>query len=169
MSIKELFLGMVEYVTHLAIDSDGVATSKGDDDHQLESQTGWHFGFYSRPNDGAIGVVLKAGGQGNNSLVICYRDKQYEMTLERGEVGIQNAFSASILLNKNGEIVLNGGTKKVARVDDTAKASATLATWMGQVEGFINGASPGTVSPLSGTFSGTSVAVINSGAAKVLG
>jgi len=105
MSWRERIAGMIEIVSDLVMDSDGKTASKGADDHELDSQAGWHFGFYSRPKDNARGVVLKADGQGNTSFLICWRDKQYEMTLEKGEVGIQNAFEAKILLDKNGDII----------------------------------------------------------------
>lgn len=114
--------GMVQMVYDLVFDDDGNATCKSVGDDQEEDSysptVGYHFGFYSRPLDGARGVVLKADGHGNTSFLFGFRDKQYEISLSKGEVGIQNAFSASILLNKDGEIVLNGGGAKIGRVGD---------------------------------------------------
>jgi phage gp45-like len=133
-------LTMIEFVTDLVFGENDVATCKGLGDHELEPVAGWHFGFYSRPRDGARGLVVKLGGEGNSSFLIAYRDKQYEITLEKGEVGIANAFEAQILLNKDGEVVVNGGTKKVARVDDTLTASANLTTWAQAVETALNAA-----------------------------
>lgn len=164
---------LIELVTDLVVDSDGNATCKGAGDHELGPTVGWHFGFYSRPNDGARGLVIKADGEGNTSFLIAFRDKQYEMSLEKGECGMQNAFSASVLLNKNGEIVLNGGSKKVARVDDTLTASMPLGAWAGVVEGAINSAAPGTFVPAN-QFSTTvgitgGLGKIATGAPKVLG
>jgi phage gp45-like len=128
---------MVEVVTGIKMTSAGVVTSQGaedDGDHELDSEAAWHFGFYSRPLDGARGVVLKADGQGNTSFLIGYRDTQYELTLEKGEVGIKNAFDAEILLDENGQVIVNQGTKKVARVDDTLTRSTALATWAAAVD-----------------------------------
>lgn len=144
MSWRERIAGMIEIVSDLVMDSDGKTASKGADDHELDSQAGWHFGFYSRPKDNARGVVLKADGQGNTSFLICWRDKQYEMTLEKGEVGIQNAFQAKILLDKNGAIVatsksgqtiqLNGTSYSLLKTEtlltDLQQLMTYLATWV---------------------------------------
>jgi len=107
--------GMVQLVTDLIFDSDGNATCKGvDDDDELAPTVGWHFGFYSRPNDGGRGVVFKADGQGNTSFLLAWRNKQYELSLQKGEVGVQNAFGASTLWDKNGNITsVPGGSGKV--------------------------------------------------------
>jgi phage gp45-like len=149
---------VLEFVTDLVMAASGSTTSKGGGDHELESEAGWHFGFYSRPLDGARGVVLKADGQGNTSFLIGYRDTQYELTLEKGEVGIKNAFDAEILLDENGQVVVNQGTKKVARVDDTLTASSALATWALAVETALNTAG----SPLVGTVFASGVGVAGS-------
>ncbi len=173
MRMREKLALMVEMVTDIAMGDDGVATSKGthklgeEEGHELESDAGWHFGFYSRPKDGARGVVLKADGQGNTSFLFCYRDKQYEMSLEKGEVGIKGAFGGSILLDKNDDVIFNSGTKKIARVDDTAKADTLMATWMGQVEVALNSLAGGSVAPLASTFNATSIAKISTGADHV--
>lgn len=120
---------MVQMATSLVFDDDGNATCLGaDEDDELNPTVGYHFGFYSRPNDGTRGLVLKADGEGNTSFLIAFRDKQYEMTLSKGEVGIKNAFNATLLLDKDGQIILNGGTKKVARVDDTVNAGWLVFT-----------------------------------------
>ena len=64
---------IVEFVTDIVMASTGVAKSKGSGEHPLSSEAGWHFGFYSRPKDGARGLVLKADGQGNTSFLVGYR------------------------------------------------------------------------------------------------
>lgn len=96
---------MVELVTDIVMAASGLARSKGSGDHPLSSETAWHFGFYSRPKDGARGVVLKADGQGNTSFLIGYRDKQYELSLEKGECGMRNAYDAQVLLNQDGDVI----------------------------------------------------------------
>ena len=161
---------MVEFVTNIAMSAAGVVTSKGLGDHELESVAAWHFGFYSRPKDGAHGVVLKADGQGNTSFLFCYRDKQYELSLEKGECGMKNAFEATVLLNKDGEVVFNGGSQKVARVDDTT-GNGTLEI-LGGVGNAFSGlrytAPDGTVTSINNTGLPISLAgVIDSGADKV--
>ena len=114
---------MVQLVTGVEIDEDGNATCQGADGDELEPTVGWHFGFYSRPKDGARGAVLKADGRGNTALLFCYRDKQYELSLQKGECGMQNAFGAYLLLNKNGVLEANGSEQKAVRGDD-------LKTWL---------------------------------------
>lgn len=44
-------------------------------------------------------------------------------------------------------IKINGATTKAAREGDDVTRTAALATWMTQVTGYINGVSPGTVTP----------------------
>jgi phage gp45-like len=120
---------MVQYVTDLAFDADGNVSGKGMDDEEFDAAVGYHFGFYSRPKDNAHGVIIKADGQGNTSFLFCFRDKQYELSLQKGEVGAQNAFSAYWLLNQNGVLELNGTTYAAPQWDpfSTALKAATTA------------------------------------------
>lgn len=136
---------LVEIVTGVSIDADGVFTAKGADDHELDGAVGWQFGFYSRTKGGVNGVVLKADGQGNTSFLIAFRDKQYELSLKEGEVGIKNAFNASVLLDENGQVVLNGGSAKVSRVGDHGNAGTLKITAVG------SGAITGTYTDPDGT------------------
>ncbi len=108
---------LVELVTDLVFTDDGTATAKGASDSELDVPVGWHFGFYSRPKDGARGVVVKADGQGNTAILVGYRDKQYEMSLSKGEVGLKNAFDASILLNKDGDIIQTSKSGRTVQVN----------------------------------------------------
>lgn len=83
---------------------------------------------------------------------------------ENGEVRISMKGEATLFIDKDGnvkidskatkDVVVNGGTLKVARVTDTCKIQSPsfLATWMSQVEGYINGQVAGTVVPLSAGF-----------------
>lgn len=68
--------------------------------------------------------------------------------LDDGETAVYNITKALVRLWKSGKItldsdnedvVVNGGTKKVARVDDTLTASTALGTWAGAVESAISG------------------------------
>lgn len=72
--------------------------------------------------------------------------------------------------SSGGEVRFDGGAyadRSVGRVDDPCAKTAALGTWMGQVETMINGLAPGSVTPLSTTF--TNVAVIANGAPNVKG
>jgi hypothetical protein len=71
---------------------------------------------------------------------------------------------------KAGSIVLDGGTKEIARKGDRSKAATAMATWMGQVESAINTLAPGSVAPLSTfpvTGAAASLALLDEGAARV--
>lgn len=113
--------GMVQLVKDLVIDDDGNATCTAVSDDEEEDKyaptVGYHFGFYSRPSN-ARGVIIKADGQGNTSFLIGFRDKQYEMTLSKGEVGIQNEFGANLLLDKNGIVNINGTDYSLIKTED---------------------------------------------------
>lgn len=108
---------LVDVVTDLVFTDNGTVTGSGSGDSDLESAVGWHFGFYSRPKDGARGVVVKADGQGNTSFLVAFRDRQYEMSLQKGEVGIKNAFDASILLDQSGNVIATAKTGQTVQVN----------------------------------------------------
>jgi phage gp45-like len=148
------FDGLVEYVTDIVMDADGTADCKGaktDDDqgHPIDAAVAWQLGFYSRPLDGASGVVVKSSGKGGVAFLVGWRNRKYEIALEKGEVAIANEAGAVIKLDKNGkvsadaktgqDIVLNGGTAKVARVGDATAghvhAAGTLVAGMYTVTG----------------------------------
>lgn len=109
------------------------------------------------PFDGAIAIP---GVYPNNSPL----DDASSTDMVMGKDG---ETSPKIVLKPSGDIVLNGGTKKVARVDDTAKADTAMATWMSQVESGIAGAGGAPPTPSASTFNAISIAKINSGADKV--
>ncbi len=133
---------MVDFVTDLVFSDDGAATGEGVGNAKIDASVGWHFGFYSRPKDGARGIVVKADGQGNNSILVAFRDVQYEMTLQKGEVGAQNAFSSYWLLNKDGVLELNGTTYTAPKWDDFISALKTYVTAVNTVlaSNCVNGA-----------------------------
>jgi hypothetical protein len=118
--IKQAIHGLrmsVQFVTGLVFTDDGTATCKGIADDDLEPTVGWNFGFYSRPKDGARGVIVKADGKGNTAILFAYRDRQYELSLEKGECGMKNAFDAKILLDKDGKVVLLSASGKTVTIN----------------------------------------------------
>jgi phage gp45-like len=164
------FSTLVQLVTDLVFSAAGAFTGKGADDDDIEGTVGWNFGFYSRPNDGARGVVVKLGGRGNHSILVAYRDKQYELSLEKGECGMKNAFDATVLLNKQGEIVLNGGGNKVARVGDHGNVGTLTLTLTGTTALSGTYVDPdGASTPVTSGTPITLKAKISEGAPKVLG
>jgi phage gp45-like len=98
--------------------------------------------------------------------------------LDEGETALFNITNALVRLWKTGkvtinadtaDVVVNDGTLAVARETDPVQMTpilggGALALWMQQVEGYINSATPGTVTPLSTTFNANPGLTIKSGA-----
>lgn len=135
-----------------------------------------HYGLRTRPPQGVLAVRLGNWEGGGNGLTVAEEDSRYGPgDLDEGEVALYNKVSGTeIRIDKDGnikinaasgkDVIVNGGTQKVARIDDTAKASTAMATWMGQVESGISGAGGTPPSPPASSFNSTSIAKINSGA-----
>jgi hypothetical protein len=115
-----LLPAIAEVVTDLVFDSDGNATGKGLDDHELDMTGGYHFGFYSRPGDGSRGVALKLGGEGNSSVLIAFRNKQYELTLEKDEIAMANAAGGVIKIDENGKITATPASGQTVELGGTS-------------------------------------------------
>lgn len=121
-------LAMVEYVTDIVMADDGTATCRGakvddDDGHDLRPNVAWQLGFYARPLDGASGVVIKAGGRGGMSFLVGWRNSQYEVTLDKGEVAMANEAGAVVKLDKDGNIII---TPKAGQTIQIAGTSFSL-------------------------------------------
>jgi hypothetical protein len=74
-----------------------------------------------------------------------------------GAIEITAKSGQSIALNVDaaGNIVLDGGSIKVARVTDAVTIDATLATWIGQVTTAVNALAPGSVTAVPTSTVGT--------------
>lgn len=119
-----------------------------------------HFGFRSRPPKGVAVIRLGNHEAASNSVVIAEESERYGPSdLADGEVAIYNKTTGTeIRIDADGnitidagsgaDVIVNGGTAKVARVGDTLTTSALLTTWAQAVEVFINGLVPGTISTL---------------------
>lgn len=108
-------MGIVEFVTDIVMDADGTATMKGaksDDEvgHPIDAAVAWQLGFYSRPLDGASGVVVKAGGRGGVAFLVGWRNRQYELSLDKGDVAMANEAGAVVKLDKDGKITADATT-----------------------------------------------------------
>ncbi len=131
-------------------DSDGmlVTTTTGDaDEEPVEIPLWQQYGFASRPDDPdangeAQGVLFYRHGRGNGALMLCADDGRYRVAIDKGEVVVYHKSGASVLLNKDGDIILApaagrtidlaGDTRQVARKDDpveTDMADAPNALW----------------------------------------
>jgi phage gp45-like len=143
-------------------------TKDGEDDKAYDYQVKrmQHFGFRSRPPKDVWAIRIGIGGGSTNNATVAEESDQYGPSdLEDGEVAIYNKVTGTeIRFDENGDVIVNGGTKKIARVDDTAKAAAAMKTWMGQVETGITGGGGVAPSPAASTFADVAIAVINSGA-----
>lgn len=112
----------LEYVTEIVMNDDGTIDASGAGDRPVTTEVGPRFGFYSRTKDGAVGVVLRFAGL---SFLVAYADAQFSMSLQKGEVGLQNAFGANILLDKNGIVNING--TDYALIKDTLLSDLSTA------------------------------------------
>lgn len=63
-----------------------------------------------------------------------------------GAVEVNAKANSNVALNVDGtgDVVLDGGSLKVARVTDAVTAGATMTTWIAAVTTFVNGIAPGT-------------------------
>jgi hypothetical protein len=96
-----------QIVSDIAADADdgtGTATASDGDDYDFEFCAG-PFGFRSRPMNGAGGLMLKVGGEGGTAFVIGFRDRQYEIALEKGESAAYGASGCNTKWDKDGNII----------------------------------------------------------------
>ena len=84
---------------------------------------------------------LHGVGGGNAAAVIRIRaDGSIEITAKTG-------VNISLNVDGAGDVVLDGGSLKVARATDPVTPHANMTAWMTAVAGFINGLALGTVAP----------------------
>jgi hypothetical protein len=91
-----------EIVTDLAVNDDGGALGKGLGDRDLGGDFAGQYGIYSRPLDGADGIALNLDGAGNFSILIGYRNRQYEVQIEKGEVLLRDDQGQTFHLKRDG-------------------------------------------------------------------
>jgi phage gp45-like len=131
-------MGMVEFVTDIAMDADGTATMKGaksDDEegHPIDAAVSWQLGFQSRPLDGASGVVVKAGGRGGVAFLVGWRNRRYELTLEKGETAMVNEAGAVVKLDKDGKITATAKTGQLVEVNGNDYSLLKTETLLGDL------------------------------------
>lgn len=124
-------------------------------------------GVWKVPREGAEVLVALPGDDVEAGPVIV-------AVSPTGQVPSSLDDKAMTIDNPDGDIIVNGGSKKVARVDDTLTASAAVKSWASVVETAINSLAPGTFTALN-SFGSTSptapgadggLGKINSGADK---
>jgi phage gp45-like len=131
-------LGIVEFVTDIVMDADGTATAKGaksDDDegHPMDASVSWQLGFQSRPLDGASGVVVKAGGRGGVAFLVGWRNRKYELTLQKGETAMVNEAGAVVKLDKDGKITATAKTGQLVEVNGNDYSLLKTETLLGDL------------------------------------
>lgn len=109
--------------------------------------------------EGEVAIYSSAHKEG----AVCY------VKLDKnGQIAIRakNAQKITIDAGTGADVVVNGGTKEVARKGDLCKINSPsfLLTWMGQVETYINTLAPGTIAPLAATFAVAPGIVVDQGA-----
>lgn len=81
-----------------------------------------HYGFTSRPLNGAEGILIK---EGNNIILIASDDRRYRLQIEDGEVALYSDEGDSIHLKRNKEIHITTGGKLI--VDATNEVTINTA------------------------------------------
>ncbi len=82
-----------------------------------------HYGFTSRPLNGAEGILIK---EGNNVILIASDDRRYRLQIEDGEVALYSDEGDKIHLKRNKEIHITTGGKLV--VDATNEVTINTGT-----------------------------------------
>jgi phage gp45-like len=124
---------MAEVVSDLEISEDGTGTAAGvgenaDNVYDVEVCAG-PFGFRSRPMDGAGGLMIKLGGEGGSAFVVGFRDRQYEISVDKGESVAFSASGAFTKWDKSGNIISKpAGAGKVQLGGDVTPDAALLGT-----------------------------------------
>lgn len=177
----------ISILTDMTVDDNGAPVDHVETARITPMYAGSGFGFYAPIEVGDEVVVGYPNGNPDHGLVVIGRcwseidpppslavDNPVDICLQvKKDVNlrIQVFGSGNVVLgSEDGKVLLGeeSATRGVARIDDTAKASELMATWMGQVEGVANGIAPGAVAPLSTVFaSNPGIAVINSASDKV--
>lgn len=131
----------------------------GEEEHDQPVRLMQHFGFRSQPPNGSECVVAAMRGSAQNAVVIASENLGLGPTdLASGETVIfSKADGTTIKLDANGKItidaaagqdvVVNGGSLKVARDTEKVKPTATMQTLLTKVIALLNAAVPGSITP----------------------
>lgn len=148
---------------------------------QLKARRLQPYGLRSVALRGAEVILLGINAGRSNKVYIAAEVPDHGPgDLQPGEVALYNKVSGTLVkLDKDGnvrvdagpgkEVVVNGGTLKVARDTDPCKIGAPMATWMSQVEAALNLIAGGSVAPLSTAFVANPGITINGGAGRFKG
>jgi phage baseplate assembly protein V len=126
-----------------------------------------NYGFTSVPLDGAEVILLCAGGRREHAVAIAVDDRRHRLKgLADGEVALYHKDGAKVLLKSDGsieispksgsDVVLAGGSAKVARKDDTTSSGELAMTGGTQLTWTPDGGSPVTIATFVPGSSGAS-------------
>lgn len=186
MELKEVIRGIVARAVRFSSvantselgdknDSVDGRSEAGEPAAQVSVRRLWPFGLRSRPPAGVDAVVVHANGGSSNGVMVGAESSKYGPTdLEVGEACVYSSANPEVLRARetgktelssaqSQDVVVNGGTLKVARATDQVEALAALATWAGQVELAITNLGGVPPSPTFSTFA-NAIARIASGA-----
>jgi phage gp45-like len=121
------------------------------DMHGADDAEFYHLsGIFSKPQDGAVGVVVDAGGQ---NIVVASHDYRLNIVVDKGETIIYSYGSGGVVLasakfGKDGKVVINEGSKSAVSHAELntalqAMAAAINANLALKLDG--TGQTPGTV------------------------
>jgi len=83
-----------------------------------------HYGFTSRPLEGAEAIIIK---EGNHIVMIASDDRRYRIALEEGEVALYTDEGDKIHLKRDRTIEIVSGNKLVATVDNEVDITTKMA------------------------------------------
>ncbi|MBN2570416.1 MAG: phage baseplate assembly protein, partial [Deltaproteobacteria bacterium] len=83
-----------------------------------------HYGFTSRPLEGAEAIIIK---EGNHIIMIASDDRRYRIALEEGEVALYTDEGDKIHLKRDRTIEIVSGNKLVATVDNEVDITTKMA------------------------------------------
>jgi len=84
-----------------------------------------HYGFSSRPLEGAEAILIQ---DGNHIVMIASEDRRYRIGLESGEVCLYTDEGDQIRLKRDKEIYIKSGNKLTAEIENEVKVTAKAAT-----------------------------------------
>lgn len=106
-----------------------------------------HYGFVSNPPVGSEAIVIRVGGVPEHQIVIATSKRDSRPKVDSGEVKIYVESGQLIHITTSAIKLGDDATKGVAREDDVTQSVAAADAWISQVQNFINGLAPGTISP----------------------
>lgn len=130
-----------------------------------------HYGFTSRPKEGAEIIIIN---EGNHYLAIASDDRRYRLAVEDGEVALYTDEGDAVHLKRGNNIEVTCKNKLTANVTNevdintkVAKIAATTSADITSPVATVNASTSCTVTSPAVTVNGTATCVINSPVATI--